>query len=286
MKLVFICIDRCLCYYEDYFRSIRYCLKENCSNIEMDIFLYPEKQLHIVRKRINKSAIGEVFILIKDICININDKPFNLNSNKKVYLLNTEQLTRKKYYKIAEHFSKIYPMIDYSLSNIALMNNKNIMCLPYQVNANEIKNYHKIHDVAILGYMTNYRWKVFNDIKAKGIQINCTNGWNETRDNVLFRHKILLNVHFKPSCKIFEEIRCNRCIVNKMIVITERNVYLDPFLKPYVVECDYKDLAETVKNTIDNYDKIYEKIYGNFDIDKFAKHYSNFIRDFIECNKN
>jgi hypothetical protein len=94
--------------------------------------------------------------------------------------------------------------------------------------------------------------------------------WGNDRDNILFRSKILLNIHHKDKeYNILEEIRITRCIFNKIIVISEHseNEHLYP-LHNYLIFCDYDKLADKAKEVVENYEEYYNKIYGNFNIDE------------------
>lgn len=84
----------------------------------------------------------------------------------------------------------------------------------------------------------------------------------EERDKELFKHKILINVHFSEDYRITEQIRINRCIYNKMIIISETSDYQHLILlKDKIIFCDYNNIIDTVNNTIKNYNEIYNKLY-------------------------
>ncbi len=68
-----------------------------------------------------------------------------------------------------------------------------------------------------------------------------------------------------------------------MIIITEPSKYIDTYpLKDYIIICDSDKLVECVKNTLENYDEIYHKIFDNFDIKKIEKLYYESLEKFAK----
>lgn len=206
--------------------------------------------------------------------INYNMLEYNKDNN--ILLLNTEQLSKVEWVNtIHNYINKGIRIIDYSKANIdCLQQKKNVLYLPYIVNPNEIFNYEKIYDVAYIGeYGDIYRKNIIDKLTSNNITSNQIFGFDRNRDDNLFKHKILLNIHFNERFKIFEEIRCNRCIFNKMIVITEKSLNIEYELKQYIIECDYDNLVDTVAGVLNNYEFYYNKLFNNFDINKIHKDY-------------
>ena len=139
----------------------------------------------------------------------------------------------------------------------------------------------KIYDIACLGFNSKKRYHILNQlVKLNTTNLNIKNikGFGQIRDDILFKCKILVNVHYADNYKIFEEIRCNRCTFNKMIVISEDSLYTDDYiLKDHVIFVPYDKIAETVIDVANNYEKYYEKLFKNFDITKYEKIYKNKI---------
>lgn len=198
--------------------------------------------------------------------------PFFILNQIKCYLLNTEQLSKLEW---VQYLSQInMNIIDYSLANIKCLApyKEHIYYLPYMVNKDEIFNYKKIYDIAAIGLWTDsYRLNITNQLS----NVNIIEGFDNARDDMLFKHKILLNVHFNEKFKIFEQIRCNRCIFNKMIVITEKSLDNNYELKDYIIECDYDNLVSVTNDVLNNYEYYYNKIFKDFDIKKIEKMYKN-----------
>ena len=61
----------------------------------------------------------------------------------------------------------------------------------------------------------------------------------------------MLNIHYSQEYQIFEEIRCNRAILNNMIVISEKSLNNEEHpLKNRMIECDYDKLIPTILKTL------------------------------------
>lgn len=111
--------------------------------------------------------------------------------------------------------------------------------------------------------------------------LNIVEGFGEARDVYLFTHKIILNIHFNERFKIFEEMRCNRCIFNKMIVITEESLNENYELKDYIIECKYENLIEKTIEVLNNYEYYYNMLFKDFDLEKICNNYKNISNQFI-----
>lgn len=191
------------------------------------------------------------------------------------YVLNTEQTTLIGSSNHIGHelIKKIrdskYGVLDYSSANLKFFPN-GIGVLPYQVNRNEIYDLPKTKSVAYISPRSSiYRRRQARQLLKAGINFTTITGWKEERDRDLFQHKILVNVHVNRDYRIFEEIRCNRCVFNKMIVITEKSDHFNEHpLKQYMIECESEKLAECVEHTLANYASVYEQLFGQFDLDK------------------
>jgi len=228
-------------------------------------------------------------ILPTDIIIFIQNIPIHFDVKElhcKIYLLNTEQLSSINQCKKINNISNEIEIIDYSLANIdylykeRLVSNtnigKNLYYLPYMVNRNEIFNYPKIKDIAIIGWWDlPYRMNILSEISQLGLDFNEIEGFSNKRDEELFQYKILVNVHFNEEYKIFEQMRCNRCIMNRMIVISEKSYDVYYELRPYMIECEYSEIAEKTKDVLENYERYYKELFENFDIDKIESIYKN-----------
>lgn len=210
----------------------------------------------------------------------------------KYYCLNTEQLTiKKRYEKCFELYKNV---LDYSEENIDLFKNKsNSICLhlPYLLNRNEIRFGKKIGDIASIYFNGRNRTDCPQMRRSMGIKLKekfggkYTDiiGWGKTRDKVLFNHKILINIHAYSSYRINEQIRVNRCVFNKMIVISEPGYNDDLlYLKKYIIMCEYDKIPEKAEEVLNNYEKYYNELFKDFDLDEIEKHYKTIADETIK----
>ena len=156
-------------------------------------------------------------------------------------------------------------MLDYSKANMSYYDGYYTKYLSYQVNYDEIYNLPKTKDICIIlgsfGDIPTKRKYIIDLIKSKGYEIDFISGWKKERDEKLFTYKILVNISYQEDYKIFESLRCDRCIFNKMIVISDKkedmNLY---YLKNYMIFEDYNKVADKVIEVLNNYDTYYKKL--------------------------
>jgi hypothetical protein len=186
--------------------------------------------------------------------------PEGVNVTKDTWLINTEQATRPDILEIIGDVTNIY---DYSEENIHILKTLkpdcNFKLLAYKRNPSEILNIPKTKWLAMVGNNSPRRLKIQNSLWG----VNNVVGWGLPRDKELFKHKILINVHYDSKYNITEQIRINRCIYNKMIVISETSKHQDLIaLKDKIIFCDYDDIVKTVTHVMKNYNKIFALKYG------------------------
>src|SRR5271156_343215 len=235
-SITIICHNQCYIYVEDYIESLK-------SHTNLTLLLYDDiSQLNTL----DDSNITICFYFIPE-----------LLKLKNLYILNTEQLSRDNYKTTVNSTRARHKLkyIDYSLENISYYNSReNLYYLPYQVNHQEIFNYSKANAVAVVGSMSNYRLDIYNKLSTC-LVINNIQGWSKERDEKLFRHKILLNVHYDKTYNIFESFRCFRCLLNKILVVSETCSNQDLLeYKEFIIFANYDNLVEKTVEVFNNYD--------------------------------
>jgi hypothetical protein len=241
--------------FEDYILSINTLLNANiiCYNDELE-----NKENNILKLLSNNNNI---IIIINKIPIYLIEI-VNINF-KHCFFLNTEQLTASQNINyIKDNINNKFNIIDYSKENINILNNNNIMNIiyfPYLYNDNEILNIKKINNICTMNPVKNHRINIMNNLKNNNIQINYINGWRIKRDNKLFSHKILLNISARSNFHIFETIRCNRCLFNKMIIISDKK-YKHELIdySEHILFVDIEELETKINDVIANYEKYYK----------------------------
>ena len=210
-----------------------------------------------------------------------------------VYILNTEQLCNPYHLNKLQNIlsrNNLVNLIDYSNTNFKYINNLKFnkkSYFPYQINLKEIFNMEKNKDICFVGRLPEYRENIINLLKDKNITVDLIHSFGKERDNELFQYKILLNIAQCPNYKIFESIRCDRCIYNKMIVISDFKENMNEHhLKDYIIFEKYENIPDKVIDVLTNYDYYYNKLYKDFNIDTISLKIDELSKETIEILQN
>lgn len=98
-------------------------------------------------------------------------------------------------------------------------------------------------DVLFYGSINERRAKIIADLESRGVQVVARfDDYGATRDELIARAKIVLNVHFYPT-QIFEIVRVSYLLTNRKCVVSEGPVERD-FMES-VTFTSYDHLADT-----------------------------------------
>ncbi|AAV50415.1 hypothetical protein [Acanthamoeba castellanii mimivirus] len=199
-----------------------------------------------------------VYIFCQSITKELLEKKFNK------ILLNTEQLSIPKYFDIIKNYLKHLTIIDYSIENIALINDPKVIHIPYQYKETEIavlKKYYqeipKQYDVAYCGTMSPRRRLILDQLKSNGVVVMeiCQSKWGQERDMLIASCKMLINIHHSDNFNVYESFRCDRWAFAQMPVVSEDSIH-DDFLdmKYYSVIkfCPYDKIVDTTLQFLSN----------------------------------
>ena len=202
------------------------------------------------------------------------------NRSDKIYFLNIEQMSHPNYYNLIRKIENLTNIIDYSEENIPYFNNvyKNIYLLPPYFKAENIDINNK--NINILTIANNsYRINYLNEINNKNIKIieNC---YGMERDDYFKRTKIYINIHGSENHNTMEMIRLVNLIMNKVIILTQGSIHSNSlFFKKYLyIYNDPKEFNILIHDILENYHEYYNRIYSNFDENK----YYNYIKKNID----
>ena len=259
----------------DYINSIIYTYKNIYKNNEhREIELI--ENVNDLQIKINQNHNKDRFLFLLSVPVYLNAQ------DKRIYLINTEQLSKSEWVERISNYPPNIKIIDYSLTNIQYLKpyRNPIYYLPYTVNPQEIMNLPKIYDICtVIGCLGDYRSHILNQLIEKNIKYtNIEDKYEMERDEILFQHKILLNIHFNERFEVFEEMRCNRCILNKMIVISQKSKTVDNYgafqkLRNHMIECEYDELVDTVIDVLNRYEEYYHKLFDNFNLEDITQEY-------------
>ena len=207
-----------------------------------------------------------------------------------IYYINLEQLTmdgsHSKYNMLENVINKTINLLDYSQGNINILTKYNIQSkyIPYQVNFDEVLNYTKIYDICMCCSYNERIGYIYNAFITNNSHcIGNPSLWGKDRDDILFRSKILINIHHREKdYNILEEIRITRCILNKIIVISEYSLDYEKYpLSKYIIYSNYDNIISKVSDVLSNYDSYYNDCYKDFNINEIDDILSKYIYDFI-----
>lgn len=272
-EIFFYCYKNVWQIFEDYINSIiNFLIKK--FNYKVNLELYEVIDFNIDIKSKNKYIFIQCLTAsIVHIC--------NTRNCTNIYLINTEQLCRKydNWCNMINNYPQNINYLDWTFENIKYYNNKNVKYLPYQVNYKEIKNYEKEFDICIIQpFQSEYRWNIINELRNKyNLNINIITGYGDERDDILFRHKIILNISYSPCANMLETIRCYRCVFNKMIVISDEKKDEKLLLKDYIIFEKYENMCDKIVYVLNNYNDIYNKLFNNFNLTDIEKQLEEYI---------
>lgn len=263
---------------------IEYCLSLNKNIKNCKLIYYPNDELKYFDE-------NNLYIFFGLMYVN-----YPIINKKNVYYVNLEQLTmngtHSKYdvlTPILKNGSKLN-LIDYNFGNISILKKYNInsIYLPYQVNFDEIYNYKKIYNFCVCCSWNSRIKNIYDKVILKFdncISIGNPVKWGVDRDNILFKTKVLANIHHREfDYNILEEIRITRCVLNKIIVISEYSLEWEKYpLSNYIIFINYDNMIDKIYDVLNNYEKYYNEIYNNFDIteinfklNKYLEFFNNF----------
>jgi hypothetical protein len=263
--------------------------------IEYGISIKKKLNAQLILDNNNQNIIMKNFNnLSKYIFLGIKYTNYNIINSTNVYFVNLEPLTcngnYSKYNFLQEvlNFHNNYNLIkllDYSEENALILKSYNIQSkyLPYQVNLDEIKNYAKNdYDVVTCLSWSNRIEYIYKNIPLMYKKYSIGNPvlWDNDRDNILFKSKILINIHHRENdYKILQEIRLTRCILNKIIIISEESICPNVYpLSKYIIFVEYNNIIDKIIDVLNNYDKYYNEIYSNFDLCEIDDILSKYIK--------
>jgi hypothetical protein len=189
--------------------------------------------------------------------------------DSKCYLLNIKNLELDDDYSYLKDYK--INIINYNILHKNILKNylninTQLYLLPIILDQKFIKKYNKIYDVAVININDDYKNNIVKRLKNDNIIVNnISNCKKEDSYHLLFKHKIFINFN---DNNLFDEIICNYCIYNKIIIINcKKRSYINISnlyeLNSYSIEISDNLLNNIIIYILNNYDKIYNDIYNN-----------------------
>jgi len=200
---------------------------------------------------------------------------------KKSYIINTEQLTRRsELKKMADYVDEGFKIIDYSLGNIEILDELNIskdmyFYIPYQVNYDEInpkiKKTEDICTIQPIGYSRHRKYMYYSIQSFNIFDVKPIVGFGKHRDEQLLQFKYLINIHFDKSYSTYESIRCDRLIMNKIVILSEKSIEssIPEDIKRFIVE--FSSLSELYVYMSSLREETYDLMWKDFNLKEIDK---------------
>lgn len=198
---------------------------------------------------------------------------------KDTLFFNTEQLitlseefNHQSYMNIRFLAQKGYGFIDYSAHNARVLESWGapeviLMHLGYVPELDRLQKAKPVYDLLFYGGRNQRRIEVLNQIRNTGVKFHYLNGvYGSDRDNFIEQSKVVLNLHLYPS-EIFELVRVNYLMHNKVCVLTELNAStkIEQELKELFVCSSREAIASTALELAHCPDMIKEKSSTAYD---------------------
>ena len=223
------------------------------------------------------------------------------NKDNNIGLLNTESYDRhinqygqRSIIKLVKN-NKISFLLEYSEENIIRLKeheefrNIPIYFCPATILNTELFNYEKTLQITSLNCNKYFerRYKIIEQLANKNIDITNLNVFSESRDNVLMRSRVFVNIHSYDDYDILEQTKINRLIYNKVIIVSENGAKIkDTYIQKYIIHCDYNDLVDKAIDVINNYEKYYNMLFNDFNINEIQNYYNTYYEQLMrEINK-
>lgn len=172
-------------------------------------------------------------------------------------VINTEQLSRKRYADMIQScLDANMVVLDYSPENIGILgNHPNHLWFPhpFEIMQPDLRTI-RTKTVCMIGAAQSIRRRrIFDALIGMGIEGIW--GWGDQRDKSIMDFKIVINIHYDDDYLIHEHLRCDRCIMNGLIVISESG-YDDSLipLRHHMIMTPYNGLVDAVAMVLADYD--------------------------------
>lgn len=212
------------------------------------------------------------------------------------YYLNTEQLGRKGNGVIAllQFYRKMGIVVtDYDRHQSTLFQ---LVYLPYPIISLEdqqlqqlIRETPKTCDVCLCCINRSLRREaIFEQLLEHNIKVMNIEGWKEKRDQQIAQSKILLNIHYADDYLTFEHFRCDRWVLNGLLVLTEPSQSDDLLdLKPLMIVTTYENVVSKIQQILSHYDQYYQEYLQKLSrlrqpiLEQREKDIKNFLADVV-----
>jgi hypothetical protein len=250
--------------------------------------------IHISQLTVERlKQTADIFILTQ-MWLDLNSLSTEIVRSGRMIYLNVEMLSEiKRMDQVVSLIKSGIRVADYSLSNLTFLklymeenkiqSNASTIYLPYQYSLQDqiqIENIDGIYkydvgiinalpkqDASVNSALTYRRTRLWDNLQATGWKCINILGWGAERDELLKRCKVIINVHHFECFNIFEQIRCDRLVFAKKIVVSDKSMFMDNYdLLGNVLWEDYDNIIPRTKDVLENFD-MYNNIMKSLSMD-------------------
>ena len=186
---------------------------------------------------------------------------FNIGptNNTKKILYNIEQLTRHiELTKLLDRLKEndIIEVWDYSITNYNILKElfPKVRHVPFRLSIDKIMRYRalnttKTYDIAFCGQNSDYRMKILQELRDRGKEVLILdNLYTAERDVKIGKAKLLINIHYNETYRVFELVRCEPWLASGFPVLSEESIDNDP----RCITAPYDQLVQKACEMLDN----------------------------------
>jgi len=250
--------------------------------------------IHISQLTIDRlKQTTDIFILTQ-MWLDLNSLSTEIVRSGRMIYLNVEMLSEiKRMNQVISLVKSGIRVADYSLSNLTFLklymeenkiqSNASAIFLPYQYNLRDqiqIENIDGVYtydvgiinalpkqDASVNSALTYRRTRLWDNLQATGWKCINILGWGAARDELLKRCKVIINVHHFECFNIFEQIRCDRLVFAKKIIVSDKSMFIENYdLLGNVIWEDYDNIIPRTKEVLAKFD-MYNNIMKSLSMD-------------------
>jgi hypothetical protein len=250
--------------------------------------------IHISQLTVDRLKHTTDIFILTQMWLDLNSLSTEIVQSGRMIYLNVEMLSEiKRMEQVISLIKSGIRVADYSLSNLTFLKvyieenkipaNASTIYLPYQYNLRDqiqienidgnytydvgIINALPKQDASVNSSLTYRRTRLWDKLQATGWKCINILGWGAARDELLKRCKVIINVHHFECFNIFEQIRCDRLIFAKKIIVSDKSMFIENYdLLGNVLWEDYDNIIPRTKEVLEKFD-MYNNIMKSLSMD-------------------
>jgi hypothetical protein len=238
--------------------------------------------IHINQLTVDRVKTTNDIFIITQMWLDVRMFSTEMIKSGRIVFLNVEMLSEIiRMNQVISIITAGIPVLDYSLSNLTFLklymqdnkiqSNASTIYLPYQYNLRDqiqLENIDGVYaydvgiinalpkqDASVNSELTYRRTRLWEQLQATGWKCINILGWGAERDEKLKRCRVIINVHHFECFNIFEQIRCDRLVFAKKIVVSDKSIFIENYdLAGGILWEDYDNIIPRTREVLENFD--------------------------------